>query len=59
MAHKTAPEAELSPSQEAAGHAIAGGIAGMAAIAAFYPLSTLSTRYIYAGCGWCVCLLKL
>jgi len=48
MAHtasKTLPTEEaLTSSQEAAGHAVAGGLAGMAAITAFYPLSTVSTR---------------
>jgi adenine nucleotide transporter 17 len=43
MAHKTEGK-QLSAAVEAVGHAIAGGVAGMAAIAAFYPLSSVSTR---------------
>lgn len=35
---------KLSPAMEAVGHAVAGGVAGMAAIALFYPLSSVSTR---------------
>lgn len=36
---------QLSKAVEAVGHAVAGGVAGMAAIAAFYPLSSVSTRF--------------
>jgi len=35
---------QLSKAVEAVGHAVAGGVAGMAAIAMFYPLSSVSTR---------------
>lgn len=35
---------QLSKAVEAIGHAVAGGVAGMAAIALFYPLSSVSTR---------------
>lgn len=41
MAHDTK---QLSKAVEAIGHAVAGGVAGMAAIALFYPLSSVSTR---------------
>lgn len=45
MAHNVSSQEEpLSKSLEAAGHAVAGGIAGMAAITALYPLNTVSTR---------------
>lgn len=42
MAH--ADGKQLSKAVEAVGHAVAGGVAGMAAIALFYPLSSVSTR---------------
>lgn len=35
---------QMSKAMEAVGHAVAGGVAGMAAIALFYPLSSVSTR---------------
>jgi len=44
MAHSNVKGAELSKGVEAIGHAIAGGMAGMAAITLFYPLSSVSTR---------------
>ncbi len=39
---------QLSKAVEAVGHAIAGGIGGMAAITLFYPLSSVSTRFVSA-----------
>lgn len=41
MAHDSK---QLSKAVEAIGHAVAGGVAGMAAITLFYPLSSVSTR---------------
>jgi len=43
MAHKDS-HLELSKGVQAIGHAVAGGLAGMAAITLFYPLSSISTR---------------
>jgi len=43
MAHHSDVK-QLSKAVEAVGHAVAGGVAGMAAITLFYPLSSVSTR---------------
>jgi adenine nucleotide transporter 17 len=43
MAHGSDAK-QLSKAVEAVGHAVAGGVAGMAAITLFYPLSSVSTR---------------
>ena len=50
MAHNTpiiSDVKQLSKAMEAVGHAVAGGVAGMAAITLFYPLSSVSTRYLH------------
>jgi hypothetical protein len=47
MAHHSDVK-QLSKAVEAVGHAVAGGVAGMAAIAMLYPLSSVSTRFVLA-----------